>query len=266
MAFDYVAVPWPKGASDPQPEMREALERSDFHLLGGCAMTEKSLRDGRRMAASYGDRASEFEHWATQPGQVFAAPDRTAYAQLAWLWDCRYATFSTVLADGTLIQTMTAWGADPVWPDHIAAHYAGTDRHSEQLVLATDRDVAVADGVDEAWAVHRRRVMAAPSVPEHANLDDFVAIWAAESRARSTWTTRVQVVAGVMAFLIVAVPFLVVSALLGEQPWFVDAAVVLGAGICVLPVFGHLWLRTRRWRGLRPAFRAPVPGSSTPHP
>lgn len=264
MGYEYVAVPWPADAADPQPEMREALESIGFRLLGGCALTDAAQRDVRRTAASYGVRGREFEHWAAQPGQVLTAPDHTAFAQLAWLWECRYATFTTVLADGRVLQTMTEWGADPVWPTALASHYRTTDRHTEQLVLATDPQAQVVAGAQDAWETHCRRVSAtAAAVPQHTELADFVAIWSAESRARSTWTTRVQVVAGLLAFALVAVPFFVVSTLLGRQPWWIDAVVVVSAGVCVLPVFGRLWLRTRRWRRLRPTFRAPVPGART---
>jgi len=264
VGFQYVAVPWPAEAADPQPEMRVTLERIGFRLLGGCALNDPAQPAIRRMAASYGAWGPLFEHWAAQPGQVLTAPDHTAFAQLSWLWDCRHATFTTVLADGRVLQTMTAWGADPVWPTAIASRYRTSYRHTEQLVLATDLDAQVVAGVEDAWEAHSRRVSTtAAKVPPHADLADFVAIWSAESRARSAWTTRVQVVAGFVAFVAVAVPFFVVSALLGAQPWWIDAVVVALAAVCVLPVFGQLWLRTRRWRRLRPRFRPPVPGART---
>lgn len=264
MGFDYVAVPWPTDADDPQPEMREALERLGFRLLGGCAATGGAQREVRRTAASYGDREDEFEHWAQQPSQVFTSPDHTAFAQLAWFWDCSYGTFTTVLTDGRILQTSTEWGADPVWPTAQATHYRTTTQHDEQRLLATDLDVQVVAGIEAAWESHSRRVSGAGVVvPQHTDLADFVAIWSAESAARSAWTTRVQVVAFILAFLVVLVPFVVVSALLGAQPGWVDVVVVVVAGLCVLPVFRRIWLRARRWRRLRPAFRAPVPGTRT---
>jgi hypothetical protein len=76
----------------------------------------------------------------------------------------------------------------------------------------------------------------------------------------------VQWVAGVLAFLVVLVPFVVTGVLLGRQPWWVDAAVIVVAGLLTLSLFLRVWLRVRRWRGLRPAFRAPVPGRHTRTP
>lgn len=262
MGFDHVAEPWPVEAVDPQPEMRKALERLGFGLLGGCASTGRAQREVRRTAASYGNRHGEFRRWAARPSQVFTSPDHTAFAQLAWLWDCSYATFTTVLTDGRMLQTTTEWGADPVWPTALATHYRTTTRHAEQQLLATDLDVQVVAGIEAAWVAHSHRVSAAGvMVPRHTDLVDFVAIWSAESAARSVWTTRAQLVAFVLAFLVVLVPFFVVSALLGAQPGWVDAVVVVVAGVCVLPVFRYFWLRTRRWRRLRSTFRAPVPGA-----
>lgn len=262
MGFEYVAVPWPADAADPQPEMRWELEAAGFTLLGGCALTERGQRAVPRTARSYGDRAEELAEWAVRPSQVFAAPDHSAFAQLAWLWDCRFACFSTVLADGRVLQTMTDWGSVPAWPTQLARHRARTDRHTEQLVLATDRDARVVEGVRGAWDVHRARTSAArEAVPAHERLDDFVALWTAESRVRSRWTGRTRWVAGIMAFLVVLVPFVAVSVALGPQPWWVDTAVVLGAAVLTLPLYIRIWLRVRRWRGLRPRFRAPVPGA-----
>jgi hypothetical protein len=263
MAFDYVAVPWAPDAVDPQPEMRAALEAEGFRLLGGCALTEAGIRAAAAVAPSYGpDHAEEFARWGAEPGQVLAAPDRAAFVLLAWLWDCRYATFTTVLDDGTVLQTMTEWGADPVWPTALAGQYDASDRHTEQLVLATDPDARVVEGgVEQAWRVHGERLSPhAGSVPDHVALEDFVAIWAAESQARGTWSRRVQLVAGLMTFLVVLVPFLVMSLLL-PQSWWVQAGLVAAAGLVFLASFRRTWLRVRRWRGLRPSFRAPVPGT-----
>ena len=264
MGYEYVAVPWPAEIADPQPEMREALERLGFRLVGGCAPDAAAQRQVSRTAASYGPRGQEFRDRAVEPGQVFTDPDRTAFVQLAWLWDCRYAAFTTVLPGGRVVQTMTEWGADPVWPTSLAPHYGRTDRHIEQLVLATDPDAQVVAGVEEAWWVHSQRLSSSGErVPQHAELADFVAIWTAESASRTAWSTRMQLVAFLISFLTVAVPLLVVSTVLGPQPWWVDAAVVVVAVVCVLPVFNRVWLRSRRWRGLRPTFRAPVPGVRT---
>ena len=174
-----------------------------------------------RTARSYGERAEEFAEWAVRPSQVFAAPDHSAFAHLAWLWDCRFACFSTVLADGRVLQTMTDWGSVLVWPTQLARHRARVDRHTEQLALATDRDAGVVEGIPGAWDDHRDRVSAArEAVPPHERLDD-------SSRSG------------------------------------VDAAVVLGAAVLTLPLYVRIWLRVRRWRGLRPRFRAPVPGASS---
>ncbi len=263
MGFDYVAVPWPEGAPDPQPELRGELADLGFRLLGGCALTDRGHREVARTARSYGDRAEEFAQWAALPGQVFAAPDASAFAQLGWLWDCRYACFSTVLADGRILQTMTAWGSDPLWPTQLARHQARTDRLTEQLVLATDRDARVVEGVRGAWDDHRDRLSAeGGAVPTHERLGDFVALWTAESRVRSRWTGRTRWLAGMVAFLVVGVPFLAVSLALGPQPWWVDATVVLSAAALVLLLYVRIWVRARRWRWLRPRFRAPVPGTS----
>jgi hypothetical protein len=216
------------------------------------------------MAGSYGpERAAEFRRWAAQPGQVLAAPDGTAFVHLAWLWDCRYATFTTVLADGALVQTLHAWGADPVWPMRLAARYAATDRLTEQLVMATDPDAEVVEGgIAEVCAAHRRRVSAAGvPVTDHSSAADFVAVYEGESRVRSAWGRRMQVAAAVLGFLVVLVPFLAVSVALGQAPWWVDLTVLFVAGLAFREVFLRLWVRARRWRWLRPSFCAPLPGT-----
>ena len=264
MGFDYVAVEWPATAPDPQPEQRRELEDLGFVLLGGCALDDRHHREVGRMASSYGDRAPDLVEWAAQPGQVFAAPDGTAFVQLAWLWDCRYACFSTVLADGRILQTMTEWGADPAWPRQMARHQGRADRHTEQLALATDRDAHVVDGVRQAWEEHRGRVLAAGTdVPAHTRLEDFVRLWTAESRVRSRWTARTHWVLWGLLVVVLVSAFTVVGVLLGAQPWWVDAAVLLVGMLVARTIYVPTWLRVRRWRWLWPSFRAPVPGTGS---
>lgn len=266
MGFEYVAVPWPAHVEDPQPGLRRSLEAAGFTLLGGCALTDAGRRSVGTIAASYGgEHAGTFARRAAEPSQVLASPDGTAFVVLAWLWECRYATFTTVLADGRLLQTSVDWEADPVWPQALAAHYhRTTDRHTEQLVLATDLGTRiVAGGVEEAWEQHRARVAAAPGpVPDHTSLTDLVRICTAESAARSTWVRRVQVASGLLTFLVLLVPYVAASRLLGHQPWWIDAALIgVFAGLFVI-LNTRVWLRVRRWRRLRPAFRAPVPSGA----
>ena len=213
------------------------------------------------MAPSYGARAEEFGHWACEPGQVFTAPDRTAYAQLAWLWECRYAVFTTVCPDGRLIQTMTAWEADPEWPTALVPFRRWTNRQTEQLALATDPAADVVDGLGPAWTSHRRRVATVGPVPEHSDLDHFVEMWAAESAARSAWSTRVRLAAVVIAVVLVAGLCSAVTTLLGARPWWLDLGVLVAAVVGVVPVFVIIWMRARRWRWLRRPFRAAVPGA-----
>ena len=252
-------VPWPDTAVDPQPELRQELEGLGFTLLGGCGIGESGLAEVVRTAPSFGDRADEFARRAQQPGQVFAAPDGTAFAQLAWLWECRYAAITTVRADGTVIQTVTAWGADPAWPTTLAPYYRWTDRRTEQLVLTTDDDAQVVDGLGPAWASHQHRVAAAGPVRRHTRLEDFVTLWTAASRARSAWSTRIQLASAVVALAVVAVVVVLVFALAGPQPLWVDVGVGLLAAVAVLPVYVRTWMRARRGRWLRSRFRAPAP-------
>lgn len=261
VGFDYVAVPWPEGAPDPQPEMRGDLEARGFALLGGCALTADGIDEVSRTAPSYGDRADEFAEWAVQPGQVFAAPDGTAFTQLAWLWGCRYAAFTTVDAHGGMIQTLTAWGADPAWPSTLAPFYRWTDRHSEQLVLATDKDAQVVEGLGPAWASHQSRVAATGSVRRHTELEDFVTLYRAQSAARSSWSTRIQLASAVIAFVVVASALMLVFALVGPQPWWIGSTLGVVAAVAAIPVFVRIWMRSRRWRWLRRRFRAPAPGA-----
>jgi hypothetical protein len=262
VAFDYVAVPWPADAPDPQPAVRQELEDRGFRLLGGCALAAPGLAAVERMAGAY-DQAvgDEFARQARLPSQVLAAPDGSAFVQLAWLFGCRYAVFSTVLADGRLLQTCLDWEADPAWPRALARHYRTTDRRTEQLVLATDRDATVVEGgAGRAWETHRERV-ADPGLQmrEHARLEDFVGLYAAESRARSTWNRRVRVVSFLIAFLVVLVPFQVFTVVVGSQPWWVDAAAVGVAGVLAVWLYLVVWLRVRTVRWLRPPFLAPAP-------
>lgn len=247
---------------DPQPEMRRELEGAGFVLVGGCSLTADGIREVSRAARPYGKHAAEFARRAVEPGQVFAAPDGTAFVQLAWLWDCRCAVFTSVRGDGRILQTMTDWEAAPRWPTGLARHYdRTTDVHREQLVLATDLDAQVVpDGVLAAWGVHRDRLSTLPAPPPHTSLGDFVRIHAAESRARSSWTSRVRVVSWILAFAFVLVPFEVVTLALGPQPWWTDLGMLAGAGLLFLTAYLPIWLRLRLWRRLRPRFRAPVPG------
>ena len=262
MGFQYDAVAWPQGARDPQPELRRELEDLGFRLLGGCALADRNAAELGRMARSYGDRGADFATWVVEPGQVFASADATAFAQLAWLWDCRYACFSTVLDDGTIVQTMTEWGIDPEWPGLLARFQGLTDRHTEQLALATDRDAQVVDGIPDAWATHQRRVVAAGApVPRHDELADFVRLWSAESRVRSRWARRMDVVAGILAFLVAVLVLTVLLRALGVQPWWVQAAANLAAMVLCVALYLCLKVLVRGWRWLRPGFRAPVPGT-----
>lgn len=268
--FDYVAVPWPDDAPDPQPEMRAGLEAMGFRLLGGCSLTGHGLEQVDAMAAAYGpEHREEFAARGRQPGQVFAAPDGTAYVQLAWLWACRYGMFTSVLADGSLVQTCTSWDADPRWPTSLAKHYAGTtDRRTEQLVLATDPDATVVEGdVQRVWAAHQDRLAAVPGTfPDHTSLPDFVDVYAAESRNRAAWARRIRVLAFLSAFAITFVPYLLITVALGDQPWWVDGGVVLTAGLATISLYLPLWLRLRTWRRLRPHFLAPVPATRATRP
>ncbi len=266
MGFDYVAVPWPVGAPDPQPQLRAELETLGFRLLGGCALDNDAIDDVVSTAKTFGEHAGEFAHWAAQPGQVFAAPDGTSFAQLAWLWECRYGAFTTVRADGSLIQTMTEWGADPVWPVKLIRFRRWTDRRTEQLTLATDPEAEIVAGIGPAWEAHQRRVQEAGPIPSHAELADFVAVWTAESDARSAWSTRMQVVSAAVALAVVACLVLVVSAVLGPQPWWSTVLVGLAAMVTVLELFPRVWMRSRRWRSLRRSILVPVPGRDTASP
>ena len=94
-----------------------------------------------------------------------------------------------------------------------------------------------------------------------AVLQDFVDFYVAESRARSRWVRRVRVVAFLAAFVPLLVCFFLVSAALGEQPWWIDLAIVLASALVCLALYQQAWFRVRTWRGLRPRFRAPVPGA-----
>ena len=264
MGFDYVPVPWPAEAPDPQPEMRRELEDVGFRLLGGCSLTGDGIREVARVAKTYGDGASEFERWAREPGQVLSSPDGTTFVQLAWLWDCRYATFTSVLGDGRIVQTMTDWDAAPRWPTSLGRRHRTLDVHREQQILATDLDVRVVPGDALAtWRVHQERLAGLPAPPPHVALADFARIQAAESRARSSWARRVQVVSFLLCFVLLLVPFVAVSAALGRQPWWVDLGVLATTGLLFMGVYVPIWSRVRGWRGLRRRFRAPVPGART---
>jgi hypothetical protein len=262
VAFDYVAVPWPAELPDPQPALRQELEERGFRLLGGCALAEPGLRAVDQLSGAYRpEDADEFARQARLPSQVLGAPDGSAFAHLAWLFDCRFAVLSSVLADGILLQTCVDWEADPVWPRRLARHFRRTtDRRTEQLVLATDRSAeVVAGGVGRAWETHRERLAGhgAP-VRDHTRLDDFVALHEAESRARATWSRRVRVVSFLVAFLVVLVPFELFTVLAGSQAWWVDAAAVGVAGVLAVGLHVVVWLRLRTARWLRPPFRAPT--------
>ena len=264
MGFDYTAVPWPADAADPHPELRVELEGAGFRLLGGCALSEEGGRAVDKMSRSYGPtRGPEFARWAREPLQVFAAPDGSTFAMLGWLWECRYAVFTSVLPDGRVLDTMTAWGSDPVWPRALARSYSRTtDTHTEQLILATDLEAQVVPGtLDAAWQVHRERLTALEHVPDHVALSDFADVYTAESRARSRWVRRVQVVTGMIAFAAVVVPYVPASMAMAQQPWWMTIGLVVVALLVALAANQWLWFRVRRWRWLRPRFRAPVPGA-----
>lgn len=262
MGFNYVPVPWPVGAPDPQPAPRAELEDLGFRVLGGCALDDDGLREVEKMARAYGERADEFARWAAVPGQVLAAPDATAYAHLSWLWDCRFAVLTTVLADGSLVQTAAEWGSAPLVPDALARHQDSLDRITEQLTMTTDPHARVVPGpLVDVWEAHRSRLpRPAVGVPAHSALEDFVAVYVAESRSRGRWGLRMQVVAMLIAVAVVLVPYLAAGLVLGAQPWWVDVLLLAGAVVAAWMVFVPVWLRSRRWRALRPAFRAPVPG------
>ena len=83
----------------PSPRCVPLSSGEGFRLLGGCAAsTEAGLRAvaGHRSLVRTGPRGRSSPGRGGAPGQVLAAPDGTAFVLLAWLWDCRYATFTTV--------------------------------------------------------------------------------------------------------------------------------------------------------------------------
>jgi len=265
MRFDYVGAPWPPDAPDPQPQLRAELEEIGFQVLGGCGLTPGSGRAVDRLARQYGERADEFVRWAAVPGQVLASPDRTTFAHLAWLWDCRYGTLTTVLADGSLVQTTADWRIQPPRPTALPDHVGALDPSTEQLSMTSDPHTVIVSGTgQDLWAAHRARLdgVSSTGVPTHTDIGDFVAVYAAESRARSRWSRRLQAVAFLLAFGTVLLPFLAVNWLLGPQAWWVDASVVVAAGLLTLSLFRRYWLRARRAPRLRPHVRVPVPGTT----
>lgn len=265
MRFDYIATPWPPDAPDPQPQLRAELEDVGFRVLGGCSLAPGSLRAVDTIARQYGERADEFVQWAAVPGQVLASPDGTTFAHLAWLWDCRYATLTTVLADGSLVQTTADWEGQPPRPTALPDHVGTLDPSTEQLSMTSDPHTEIVPGTGhDLWAAHRARLdrLSPTDVPTHSDLGDFVAVYAAESRARSRWSGRLQVVGFLLAFGTVLLPFLAVSWFLGPRPWWVDASTVVAAGLVTLSLFRRYWLRARRSPGLRSDVRVPVPGTT----
>src|SRR5690606_10262700 len=89
-----------------------------------------------------------FLRWISVPAQVLAAPDGSAFARLSWFWWGRNAELSTVLPDGQLVTTVTAWGVDPPWPRKIQRAYARTtDRLREQVLDHADAaSLRIVDG------------------------------------------------------------------------------------------------------------------------
>lgn len=263
--FEYEGVPWPEGAADPQPELRAELEAAGFILIGGVLAAASGDAEIAAMARSYtDDQADAFVHWAHQPGQVFVAPDRRAFAHLSWFWGCRYAAITTVLGDGRMLETMTDWESDPPWPRKLSSAYERTtDRHTEQLVLSMDCDAEVAaGGAERAWSMHQRRLSPfTTEIPDHTRLDDFVRMYRSTSSARSRWARRVRVAASIPALLLaVATVQLLFLLTTPSSWWFAGLIAVAGLAVYVMS-YQRMWLLTRRWRRLRPRFRAPVPGT-----
>ncbi|MBL0748026.1 hypothetical protein [Nocardioides baculatus] len=259
MGFEYVAVPWSVGDVDPQPRMRLELEALGFRLLGGCAVSDRHAQELHDMAQPYGNRAEEFAVWAARPGQVFAAPDGTAFAQLAWLWDCHYGCFTTHVPDGSVIQTLTAWGSDPVWPGLLSRFRWLTTRSTEQMVLATDPEAQVIEGVEAAWTAHQRRLAGiGRPLPQHGDLGRFVQVHAAESEIRLQWARRMEGMAVVLAFMFTVLALAMVGRAIGPQPWWVFLSTSAVGMLLAVYLYLCFKIRARRWRWLKPRFRTPA--------
>ena len=103
LAFDYVAVPWADGRADPAArDACRRLEATGFRLPRRLRLTEAGLRaGGRHRVPAYGRTAARgVRPVGSRAGPGARGAGRHAPSSLlAWLWDCRYATFTTSLDD-----------------------------------------------------------------------------------------------------------------------------------------------------------------------
>jgi hypothetical protein len=282
MEFASAPAPWPETAPEPQPELRAELEELGFRMLGAQAVT----MDPADVAELVDDYAVEhhetFLQWALVPAQIFAAPDGSAFARLSWFWSGRQAELSTVLPDGQLVTTVTAWGVDPPWPRTIERAYARTtDRHLEQALHFSDAaSLRIIDGdAAELWSTHRAFVASivpeAGRLPGHTVLEDAVRLYQHSQEVRErlarraviaswlVWVVCVLAVVGAYAVLQATVlPPAVLDAVLHPA---VVVGIVVAAFVLGRVAVRSIALRARHWWWLRPSVAAPVPGSPWSH-
>ena len=275
MEFTSAAGPWPESAPEPQPELRAGLESLGFQLLGAQVVTMPPSELAKLVDGYAPEHHETFLQWISVPAQVLAAPDGSAFARLSWFWWGRNAELSTVLPDGQLVTTVTAWGVDPPWPRKIQRAYARTtDRLREQVLDHADAaSLRIVDGdAAELWTAHRDFVASVvpdtSRLPPHTDLTDAVELYQAshDFRARLAeravlvawpiWMALLAVLGGVFALLhLTVLPPQVFDLVTHPAGLAVVAALaVLGTS----PALRAIALRTRHWP-VRGRFRAPVP-------
>ncbi|WP_207555859.1 hypothetical protein [Intrasporangium flavum] len=269
MDYSYTDVTDRVDLPTPYPEVVAAFETIGWRQLGRYAL-ELSEQEAEQIVGGYAEPArSEFAAHLPDVATVLTSPDGQADAFVSWFWSQPAVRLSSVLADGTLVETSRLWTRKPPWPRVLRSGWAGMDvrRELERSSVPTRgrsvRAVECGDLADPAAAAaladaHRAHVVerGSPST-QFASIADAIALRrrAFEHDVR----VRQRVVRAVSGlFVLAAVTLGVVSGLapvLRHWSWIwvlLASALLVGAAS-----LAHGWLvRTVSYvRWIRPGFR-----------
>ncbi|WP_323097142.1 hypothetical protein [Intrasporangium sp. YIM S08009] len=252
----------------PYPEVVAAFEAVAWRRLGRYAL-ELSQEASERLMRDYAEPArSEFAAHLPDVATVLLSPDGETAAFVSWFWGQPAVRLTSVLVDGTLVETSRLWTCKPPWPRALRSGWAGMDVRQEverSSVPTRGRSVrgvvcedpanppAVATFVD----AHRAHVAALGSTPVLlASVDDAIALrrqaFAHDLRVRR----RTAVAEGVLVFL----TLVMVGQVLGQVPsiraWPPATLVISSLVFLVWAlVHGRLVRVLSYVRWIRPAYR-----------
>ncbi|MFC6242877.1 hypothetical protein ACFP55_15915 [Knoellia sp. GCM10027112] len=228
-------------------------------LAAGCLVLDDGTDGTMAWADAYDDETNAyFLRNLERPAPVLATPDGTTLVEISDMHGAPSVRARSVLADGTLVETLLRWPEVPPWPRRMQKARGLADVEVEMTRQAARGRVTkvVEGGPVEVLVSHFASVAdveedRGTEAVELTTMDEVVAVWNAAllhgqqvERANLMLTGLVQMGAFLLGVALVLVGWLVL-----DSWWPAVAAVVLTAAVWWASPFTLVLLRrTGRWR------------------